>query len=138
MSKLGIHGCLSPNCIAALDASRPVNSGTVRARVSSATSNANTFACPARRSPNSSASAPPAIGSQISRVSRGKAGGIGSSLKGSAVGQHGQQRDEAEDHGEGVVVEVAGLQVAQQRGGAVDDPGPAVGEGAVDQAGVAA
>src|SRR5687768_13418929 len=139
MANVGIHGRLSPNCIAALVASRPVNSGTLSASVSSATSSANIFACSARRSPNSSVSAPPAIGSQISRLSRGKAGGIGSSLSFStAPGQHGQQRDEAEDHGEGVVVEVAGLQVAQQRRGAVDDHGGAVDQDAVDQAGVAA
>src|SRR5690242_6030795 len=117
MSKLGIQGWLSVNCMAAVDWSRPVSSGKVRASAISDTSSAKTFACAERRSPNSSVSAPPAIGSQISRLSRGKAGGIGSSLSCSgAAGQHGQQGDEAEDHGEGVVVQVTGLQPAQQRG----------------------
>src|SRR5689334_23806904 len=111
MEKVEIHGCDSANCIvvsAAWMPSRP----RLSTKVITETNRAKLFACSARWSPKNRVSAPPAMGSQINRLSRGHEENIFSASLSSSVAelrQHREQRDQAEDHGEGVVVEVAGL-----------------------------
>src|SRR5688572_24960613 len=137
MPKVWIQGCNSVNCIAALDWSI-WNSARLSTKVMIETSSAKLRACAERWSPKNSATVPPRIGSQISRLSRGHVENIPlPCLLVAELRQHRQQGDEAEDHGEGVVVQVAGLQAPRQRGHAVDDPGGAVDEDAVDDRAVA-
>src|SRR4249919_1380143 len=100
----------------AVDWSMP-NSSRLSARVRIDTMSANTRACGPRWSPKNSVSAPPKIGSQISRLSRGHVENIPLPCRLVAELRQGrQQRDQAEDHGEGVVVQVAGLGPARHRG----------------------
>src|SRR5688572_1911392 len=141
MSKLGTHGTSSTKRIDADATSWPGNSSRLSTRVATATSSANALPCAARASPKASVSRPPTIGSQISTLSRGQCTSIRRSLFFSGAGrhlhQHRQQDDEAEDHGEGIVVEAAVLHAADDAGDAVDDERGAVDEDPVDQAGVA-
>src|SRR5207342_1896298 len=107
-----------------------------RTKVMTAISRANVRAWKARWSPKNSVQKPPRIGSQINRLSRGKDENIRTSLvleEAERSGQHRQQHDETENHGECVEVHAARLDLAQQAGKAVDDPGGAVNEDAVDQ-----
>src|SRR6478752_9537025 len=138
MLKAGIHGWDSTNCMLALDWSMPVNRPMLSTKVRIETSSAKLRASAARWSPKNRQAAPPKIGSQIRRLSSGQL--VGRVTKRSSVAhprQHREQHDEAEDHGEGVVVQVAGLQAAGERSHAVHDPGRTVDEDSVDQAGVA-
>src|SRR5207342_3609264 len=127
----------SVNCMVASAWFRP-NSARLSAKVMIDTSRAKLRACGARSSPKNRVSAPPAIGSQISRLSRGHEENIPLPCRLVAeLRQHREQCDQAEDHGEGVVVQVAGLDPARHRGDAVDDPGGAIDEDAIDDAAVA-
>src|SRR5688500_8734388 len=141
MSKLGTHGTSSTKRIDADATSCPGNNSRLSTRVAIATSSANALPCAARASPKASVSRPPRIGSQISTLSRGQCTSIRGSLFFSGAGrhlhQHRQQDDEAEDHGEGIVVEAAGLDPADDARDAVDDQRRAVDEHAVDEAGIA-
>src|SRR5688572_32320593 len=134
MSKLGTHGMSSTKRIAGEATSWPGNSSRLSANVAIATSSANALPCAARASPKASVSRPPTIGSQISTLSRGQCTSIRASLWFSDVRrdphQHRQQDDEADDHGEGVVVEAAGLHPAGDAGHAVDHRRRAVDEDA--------
>src|SRR5690606_16178508 len=108
MSKLGIQARSSTKRIAAEPVSWPANRNRLSAKVATATSSANHLAWVWRASPKASVRMPPRIGSQTRTLSRGQEDCIGSSLSVSGAGhldQHRQQDDEANDHGEGVVVE---------------------------------
>src|SRR6478752_5358002 len=102
----------------------------LRTKVITDTNRAKLFACSARWSPKNRVSAPPAIGSQISRLSRGHEENIFSASLSSSVA-------ELRQHREGVVIEVAGLRAATDGGDTVEHPGRAVDEDAVDDAAVA-
>src|SRR5690606_25978585 len=141
MSKLGIHSLSSTKRIAAEALSCPPSSIRLTPRVTRATSRANHFAWRTRASPKASVTRPPRIGSQINVLSRGQLASIVASLSFSVAAdphQHRQHGDEAEDHGEGVVVEASGLHVADDAGDAVDHRGRAVHQQPVDQAGIGA
>src|SRR5918993_2053998 len=135
MSNAGIHGWLSTNCMAGLATSMPVNRPMLSTKVSTETSSAKLRASAARWSPKNRHAAPPNIGSQIRRLSRGQlAGRVTKRSSAAHPRQHREQHDEAQDHGECVVVQVARLQAARDGRDAVDDPGRAVDEDAVDHA----
>src|SRR5690349_13768623 len=114
--------------------SKPVNSRRLAASVAAANASAVQRAACGRPLPTSSATAPPRIGSHTSRLSSGKEPFtvISDMRSVPVVEQDAEQRDQPEDHREGVVVQEPGLGLAQQRRGGVDHPGAAVDEEAVD------
>src|SRR5690242_2043647 len=92
--------------------SMPANRGTLRTSAASATSSDSQRAAFARASPSSRQAKPPRIGSQIRRLNRGRLVWNMVDEASRSVPElqdRGEQRDQAEDHGEGVVVEVTGL-----------------------------
>src|SRR5690606_10313985 len=102
-------------------------------RVAAANASAVQRAAPGRALPSSRQSAPPTIGSQTSRLSSGKAVLVMSGMRSvPKEEQDAEQRDQAQDHGEGVVVQVTGLRPAQQRRGQAGQAHAAVDEEAVD------
>src|SRR5690606_30530726 len=140
MSKAGIQARFSTNCIAAVPYSKPVKSGMVSSSVAAATRVANQRAV-LSRGPMARVTRPPRIVSQTSRLSKGIALWRGSGVTSRSwsvqgTDEHGQQHDQAEDHREGVVVEVAGLGTAADAGGKVDDPRRTIDEHSVDDPGV--
>src|SRR5690606_11993961 len=140
MSNAGIHARSSTNCIAAVPYSKPVNSGMVSSSVAAATKVANQRAA-LSRGPMARVTRPPRIGSQTSRLSKGIALWRGSGVTSRSwsvqgTDEHGQHQDQAEDHREGVVVEVPGLGAAADAGRQVDDPGRTVHEQPVDDPGI--
>src|SRR6478672_10615500 len=125
--------------------SNAVNSGMLSTSATSAASSASQRAACGRELPTSRHSAPPRIGSHTSRLRSGmeeckgmlsKGTGLTSlgSLSVPVADEDGQQRDQAEDHREGVVVEITRLAAAQHAGREVDEAHAAV-DGAVDHVG---
>src|SRR5690348_9035245 len=104
--------------MAGLATSNVVTSGTLSASATRPTSRASQRAAFGRALPTSRHSAPPRIGSHTSRLRSGmeecKGSGVTSlgSLSVPVADEDAQQRDQAEDHREGVVVEVTGLGAA--------------------------
>src|SRR5690606_38894905 len=120
--------CCSTNCMPASAWSKPVNSIRLAASVASANASAVQRAACARASPRARHKAPPTIGSQTSRLSSGMEVMVDMRSSMPVAKQDGQQRDQAEDHHEGVVVEEAGLRLAQQAGHGGNHAGGAVDE----------
>src|SRR5207342_459585 len=123
----------------ALAMSRPVNSGMLATSVASATTSPSQRATCGRALPAINVATPPKIGNQINTLNNGQLcnGMVGTRWIpwfGSAteLDQHGKQADQAEDHRERIVVEEAGLGVAKQSRGEIDEARAAVDEEAVD------
>src|SRR5688500_13189864 len=96
--------------------------------VNSAVPSASQRAACGRPLPTMRVSAPPRIGSQISKLSRGQFAtrqvpyvDSAPARSGPKPDQHGQQCNQAEDHREGVVVEVSGLHATDDTGDEVDN-----------------
>src|SRR5688500_574593 len=139
MSYAGIQSFASRNCRPGLAWSNPVSSGTVSASATNAVTSASQRAACARRSPSIRASTPPSIGSQINRLNRGAFATSSIPCKGWArasgpeLSDHHQQRDQTDDHREGVVVQVTGLDAAHDARHEADQARAAVDRDAVDQ-----
>ena len=102
-----IHGSRSTNCSAGVARSNAHHSGTHRPSVASVAASATQRPAAIRRSPSSRTTALAAIGSQTSQL-RMCAGAVMSRPQ----EQPAEQQRQADDHGEGIVVEVAGLDAA--------------------------
>src|SRR5690348_9967718 len=108
MSKRGIHSARSTNCISVLAMSKCIHSGTVTRKPAMVPIRAIQRAERASR-PTASTARPATTGTQIERERYGML------LFLVPADPPGQQRKKADDHGESVVIDVAGLHVAQQR-----------------------
>src|SRR3970282_2691161 len=112
--------------------SKPVNSNRLNASVTTAMPVANQRAPEARSLPKARVANPPRMGSQISRLSKGRLLIEGAGQSGAGADQHGQEHDQAEDHHERVMKEVSGLQPARESGDETDDSGAAIDRDAID------
>src|SRR5512143_783749 len=153
MSKRGIQSAYSTNCIAAVRVSKWTHSGTVTRNPAIEPSSAIQRAGAGLRSrPTASTTQPATMGTQIAserygiiaprsgaprdiRAARSAAGLPG--RRSSSAHPPRQQREEPDDHRERVVVDVARLHVAQQRGRPADDARGDIDEKAVDDRAVA-
>src|SRR5512135_2803307 len=134
MLKRGIQGVSSTNCIALVCVLKPVYSGRLAARPSKAPISAVWRTSAPWRSPNASTSRPNRIGIQMLRLSQG-VGFIVCPLW-PAEPQR-QQHEYADDHGERIVIDVAGLEQAHQPSDPADHARRAVDHEAVDDRHVA-
>src|SRR6185312_11368048 len=126
MSKRGTHSICSTNCIAAVVVSKSIHSGIVTANPASAPISAIQRACAASRSSRITSVARPAtMGTKMASERYGIARALSDDPPR-------QQREHADDHGEGVLVDVARLQAPQHRRQEADQPRRAVDEEAVD------
>src|SRR4030042_4856806 len=114
MLNAGIQAAFSTNCIAEVPMSNPVTSGIATARPSSAPANAIQRASAALRSePVASTATPARIGTQMTRE-RIDCPNMGFVLVEPREPRH--QGKHPDQHGKGVVVDVAGLEGLQQTG----------------------
>src|SRR5512146_734131 len=130
MLKRGIQGESSTNCIALVCVLKPVYSGTLAAKPSTAPTSAIWRTVAAWRSPNRSTTAPNRIGIQMVRLSQGVAFIV---CPLSLAEPQRQQHEYADDHGERVVIDVAGLEQAHQAADPADHARRAVDHDAVDE-----
>src|SRR4030067_8805 len=112
MLNAGTQSRSSTYCMAAVCGLKPVNSGIVTINVAIATIRLKVRASGARASlPVASTAMPPRIGSQIARLRRFwvsmRAGGPRLAMQ-----EEGHEQEQPDDHGKGVVIDVAGLHVA--------------------------
>src|SRR5262249_23148714 len=127
------HSARSANWKSDVPISNIVHSGTVTRKPARAPKSAIQRAIPASRSrPTASTASPATIGTQMASE---RSGGIARGS--SAPGPPCQQREKADDHGERIVIDVACLQMPQQRRAPADHTRGAVDEKAVDDAQVA-
>src|SRR4030042_1801823 len=116
MSKRGIHSLRSTNCMFGVALSKSSQSGSVTMKPASAPARAIQRAAAASRSrPTASTARPAAIGTQTASDRYG--------IMAFSPRPPGQEREDAEDHGERVMVDVARLHVAHERRGPADDTG---------------
>src|SRR5487761_2509610 len=134
MLKRGIQGASSTNCIALVCMLKPVYSGRLTARPSTAPICAIWRTSAAWRSLNASTATPNAIGIQMVRLSQG-AEAITRPLN--VPEPQRQQHEYADDHGEGVLVDVAGLEQAHHAADPADYARRAVDHKAVDDGHIA-
>src|SRR5688572_32644070 len=128
-----IHGSRSTNCSAGVATSNAHHSGTHRPSVASVAASASARPSTIHRSPSSRTTALAAIGSQTSQL-RMCAGAATSRTQ----EQPAEQQRQADDHGEGIVVEIAGLDAAHDVCERRDGPGAAIDQPPVDYSLVAA
>src|SRR3989344_2451139 len=123
MLKDSIHGLSSVNWKPPCCGLKPAYSGSVTAKPRTAPSSALTrAACGPRSPPVNSTATPAMIGVQMARLSKGNPCIIWSFSSGSAHVRQRQQQQHADDHREGIVVDIARLQLADHRGEPADQP----------------
>src|SRR5512136_1063450 len=116
MSYRGIQSKRSTNCMSLVDGSKWIHSGSVTSSPTNAPTSAIHRATAASRSrPTARTARPATIGTQMARERYGMC------VVALGTRPPRQQREEADDHGERVVVDVPRLEVAQQRRGPADD-----------------
>src|SRR5690606_13641662 len=125
--------------MAAVPDSKLVYSGMLNRKASSAIASDRQRTAPSPAFDANSTATPPRMGSQINRLSNGSSLNIPSpcSVSRSAEPQPGDQGDQADDHRQGIVIEVAGLHPAQHHGERAHGARGAVHQRAVDELHVA-